>query len=238
MLCSSWLFHAIYHILLIHSAYPGVLLKHFAVSQASGSPVRKGGSQTGPSNTAGVATHRASVLPKLPPDSSLIVDLCNSPLPKRKLATSPVPNSKACGSMRTAADAAAADDIDQADMMDISQSPNMHTDGSSESKAAAATQSQAQGSTAPLLGLAMGDPMSGSADPYWQRLSDLIVQGGIAAVHADELRRVFAVEQQDRWRGHVPAYLLSGGLFLYCICVTLVARISMQPPEDDVCNNA
>ena len=138
--------------------------------------------------------------------------------------------------MRAAADAAAADDIDQAEMMDISQSPNMHTDGSPQSKAA--TESQAQGSTAPLLGLAMGGTMSGSADPYWQRLSDLIVQGGIAAMHADELRRVFAVEQQDRWRGHVPAYLLSGGLFLYCICVTLAARIITQPPEDDVCNNA
>ena len=137
-------------------------MKHFAVSQASGSPVRKGGSQTGPSNTAGGATHRASAPPKPPPDSSLIVDLCNSPLPKRKLAASSVPNSKACGSMRAAADAAGADDIDQAEMMDISQSPNMHTDGSSESKAAEAPQSQAQGSTASLLGLAMGGPMSGS----------------------------------------------------------------------------
>lgn len=105
---------------------------------------------------------------------------------------------------------AAANDIDQAEMMDLSQSPNKHSDDSSERKAAAAAALQAQGSTTPMLGLAMGGAMSGSADPYWQRLSDLIVQGGIAAVHADELRQVFAVEHQDRWRGHVPAYLLSG----------------------------
>lgn len=215
------------------------MVKHLAVSQASGSPVRNGVAQTVPSNTAGLplgsAAHGASALAKPPPGSPLIVDLCNSPLPKAKLAASSDPDPKGSGTLQAAV-AAAGDDIDQADMMDISQSPNEHSDGSSQSKVASAAASQAQGSTAPMLCLAMGVPMSGSADPYWQRLSDLIVQGGIAAVHADELRQVFAVEHQDRWRGHVPAYLLSGRPFLYYISITLAARISMCSSVDAVCN--
>lgn len=103
----------------------------------------------------------------------------------------------------------------------MSQLPIMHTDGCSEGKENASTQSQAQGSTGPVLGLSMGGPMSGSADPYWQRLSDLIVQGGVAAENADELRQVFAVEHQDRWRGHVPAYLLTGALLIHCVGISL-----------------
>lgn len=109
--------------------------------------------------------------------------------------------------------AAAAGDgatTDQIEMMDITQSPVKHIDGASGSEAAAPAESRMQGTKANVLGLAMGAAVSGSADPCWQRLSDLIVQGGIAGEHADELRQVFAEEQQDKWRGHVPAYLLSG----------------------------
>lgn len=60
----------------------------------------------------------------------------------------------------------------------------------------------------------MPDALSGTADPYWQRLSDLIVQGSIGSQHAEELRQVFGVEaNRDRWQGRVPSYLLSGTSF-------------------------
>lgn len=52
--------------------------------------------------------------------------------------------------------------------------------------------------------------MSGSADPYWQRLSDLIVQGSISSMHAEELKGVFTGANLIKWQGRVPSYLLSG----------------------------
>ncbi len=57
----------------------------------------------------------------------------------------------------------------------------------------------------------MTGPMSGTADPYWQRLSDLVVQGSVASQHADELKEVFTLDGNlDKWQGRVPSYLLSG----------------------------
>lgn len=57
----------------------------------------------------------------------------------------------------------------------------------------------------------MTGPMSGTADPYWQRLSDLVVQGSVASQHAEELKEVFTLEANlDKWQGRVPSYLLSG----------------------------
>jgi hypothetical protein len=67
------------------------------------------------------------------------------------------------------------------------------------------------GEDKPKLGLAMTGPMSGTADPYWQRLSDLVVQGSVASQHAEELKEVFTLEANlDKWQGRVPSYLLSG----------------------------
>ena len=70
---------------------------------------------------------------------------------------------------------------------------------------------QAAGSTA-KLGLEMAGPVAGSADPYWQRLSDLIVQGSIGTQHAQELKSVFDEANSDKWKGRVPSYILSGML--------------------------
>ena len=67
------------------------------------------------------------------------------------------------------------------------------------------------GEDTPKLGLAMTGPMSGTADPYWQRLSDLVVQGSVASQHAEELKEVFTLEANlHKWQGRVPSYLLSG----------------------------
>ena len=67
------------------------------------------------------------------------------------------------------------------------------------------------GDDQPKLGLAMPEALCGTAHPYWQRLSDLIVQGSIGSQHAGELRQVFGLEaHRDRWQGRVPSYLLSG----------------------------
>lgn len=160
--------------------------------------------------TQGSHPAKASASAKQQPDSPVIVDLCSSPQPPAKLATASGSDRKGSGGMQAAAAAAASETIDQVETMDISQSPIKRTGAASGSGAAVSGQSQAQGKKAPMLGLAMGAAMSGSADPYWQRLSDLIVQGGIASEHADELRQVFAEEHQDKWGGRVPAYLLSG----------------------------
>ena len=154
---------------------------------------------------------RASASAKQQLKKPVVVDLCSSPLAPAKVAIPLDTEAKGSGGMQAVAAAAAASEhTDQVEMMDISQSPTEHMCGSSGSKAAVPGQSQLQGEKAPTLGLAMGAAMSGSADPYWQRLSDLIVQGGIASKHADELRQVFAEEHQDKWGGHVPAHLLSG----------------------------
>ena len=151
---------------------------------------------------------KASASAKQQPDSPVVVDLCSSPLPPAKLATASGPDQK--GGMLAAAATVASDTTDQVEMMDISQSPVKRTGASLGSGAAASCQSHVQGGKAPMLGLTMDAAMSGSADPYWQRLSDLIVHGGIASEHADEMRQVFAEEHQDKWGGRVPAYLLSG----------------------------
>ena len=67
------------------------------------------------------------------------------------------------------------------------------------------------GDDKPKVGLAMTGPMSGTADPYWHRLSDLVVQGSLASHHADELKEVFTLEANlHKWQGRVPSYLLSG----------------------------
>ena len=66
----------------------------------------------------------------------------------------------------------------------------------------------------PKLGLAMEGPLSGSADPYWRRLSDQIVQGSIGSDHAKELSQVFAESTHKCWQGRVPASLLSGDQLL------------------------
>ena len=183
-----------------------------AALQVSGSPVRKSSaSHKGSSSTAGVAQAsrpaQAAASAQQQPKSPVVVDLCSSLLPPAKVATASGNDEKGSGGMQAAA---ASDPTDQVEMMDISQSPVKHTGGASAPKAAAPGQSQLQGEKAPLLGLAMGAAVSGSADPYWQRLSDLIVQGGIGSKHADELRQVFAEEHQDKWGGRVPAHLLSG----------------------------
>lgn len=106
-----------------------------------------------------------------------------------------------------------ADSANELQMMDISQSPVKQGRQDVEARTSAAAQPATAGSTKPMLGLAMDGPVSGSADPYWQRLSDLIVQGAIAAEQADELRQVFAEGHYDKWRDRVPAYLLSGNTF-------------------------
>ena len=208
----------------ITSISPALKNPPFAVLQASGSPVRKNVSNQGSAATAGVApgsaTARASASASAQQqlDSHDIVDLCHSPLPPARLASTSGPDSKGCPGMQAAP--APGDGTNQVEMMDISQSPVKNTRGASGSKAA---KSLTQGSKVPMLGLAMTAPVSGSADPYWQRLSDLIVQGGIGAEHADELRQVFAEEHHDKWRGHVPAYLLSGDCHRACTCCQLTA---------------
>jgi len=66
----------------------------------------------------------------------------------------------------------------------------------------------------------MAEPMTGTADPYWQRLSDLIVQGSIGSEQAEELKAVFEEATLGKWHGRVPSYLLSGAVlwtsYLHC----------------------
>lgn len=189
--------------------------------------MKKSGTHWDPSNTARVAQGsnpaRAAASAKQQPSSPVIVDLCSSPQP-RQAGTSSGTNRQGPVGMQAAV-AGSSDATNEVEMMDISQSPVKHIDGASGSAAAAPARSCMQGSKANVLGLAMGAAMSGSADPYWQRLSDLIVQGGIAGEHADELRQVFAEEQQDKWRGHVPAYLLSGNHFVTLLCIVTMYRL-------------
>ena len=176
--------------------------------------MKKNDSLRDPSTAAGVARGsnpaRAAASAKQQPNSPVIVDLCNSPLPPKQLATTSSGTDTLGPVSMQAAAAGSSATANQVEMMDISHSPVRHTDGASGPEAAAPAKSCMQGTKANVLGLAMGAAMSGSADPYWQRLSDFIVQGGIAGEHADELRQVFAEEQQDKWRGQVPAHLLSG----------------------------
>lgn len=195
-----------------HMQSCGPIQSTLATLQASGSPVRKSSaSHKGSSTTAGVAQAlrpaRAAASAKQQPKSPVVLDLCSSPPAPAKLATASDNAEKGSGGMQAAA---ASEPTDQVEMVDVSQSPIKHTGGSSAPKAAASGQSQLRGEKSPMLDLAMGAAMSGSADPYWQRLSDLIVQGGIGSEHAEELRQVFAEEHQDKWGGRVPAHLLSG----------------------------
>lgn len=81
----------------------------------------------------------------------------------------------------------------------------------------------------PKLGLAMGEPTSGSADPYWQRLSDLIVQGSISSKHAEELKGVFTGANLIKWQGRVPSYLLSGVMLQPAHAILMCCADLMQP---------
>ena len=158
--------------------------------QASASPARQSASHSGPGKAAAVQPAEPALLASQQ-SSPDVVDLCTSPAPERPFAAA-------------AAAAGNAEGIDELDLTDITQSPIQQSIAAWECKPAAKSPKK------PLLGLAMSVPVTGSADPYWQRLSDLIVQGGVSAEHADELRHVFAEEKSDSWSERVPAYLLSG----------------------------
>ncbi|DBA98101.1 TPA: hypothetical protein ACH3X1_014721 [Trebouxia sp. C0004] len=164
---------------------------HRFLRKASGSPVRKGTSTTAPACPA-------SVKPR--PSSPGVVDLCVSPLQQ--------PRARSSNAATTAADSRG-DKANEVEMVDASQSPVREAQPV-KSRTAGAAVGHAKGVDKPKLGLAMTGPMSGTADPYWQRLSDLVVQGSVASQHADELKEVFTLEANlDKWQGRVPSYLLS-----------------------------
>lgn len=68
--------------------------------------------------------------------------------------------------------------------------------------------------------LTVSGPMTGSADPYWQGLSDMIVQGSVSSQEqAQELQAVFDKSNVHNWQGHVPAYVLSGWSSHYALFI-------------------
>ncbi|KAL0034990.1 hypothetical protein WJX79_004632 [Trebouxia sp. C0005] len=164
---------------------------HRFLRKASGSPVRKGTSSTAPARAA-------SLKPR--PSSPVVVDLCASPLQQPRAGTS--------NAASTAGDRCG-DKADEVEMVDASPSPVTEAQPVISMTATAAV-GCVKGGDKPKLGLAMTGRMSGTADPYWQRLSDLVVQGSLASQHADELREVFTLDANlDKWQGRVPSYLLS-----------------------------
>ena len=156
-----------------------------------------------------------------------VVDLCNSPL--RPSAKPWGPHTSGLNSTQDIADAAAKD----SSPMDITadEQPieclgknnavaaggkalpgkqDMHL-GVQQGSYAQASSCGPPSTQADARLLTMKTCMTGSADPYWQGLSDMIVQGSISSQEqAQELKALFDESNLHKWQGHVPAYVLSG----------------------------